>query len=489
MACTAVSSSSRWTELSANFAKAPFETLRNLQTDILQTRTHDIELLRALVGFILNLGLPSQHEPGTLAKAQIELTLQSLLLVAYLCNNIHHDCPCWSVVSLVVLRIWPPVIKWLSSVDFHKENLALLASFFGHMILLNNSKISEQVYGNARALQLILRMWDLGVDHSPLILHELPQCPMSSLMVALMTVHNDPGKLAHSFGTSSCRRERVWRGAHCRVDEIRSRSPRSPFTKPFVVTELLHILLIIQFCPKDHRDWTRIFTRDGLMEQTVGTLSTNMPPSMTTHLWKELKDLLNSVFELVLMPSSGSWSPLRKLECVLRGRFLEVLVITLAYPELEPRAPAQDYAVQTARDMLKHIASYAPYSSILHLLHRFENTVPSRLVSLAKSRSHSNASEYEHLPFMFQSALDSNPMDPDRPPIHLCDSGLHTHWGSLALEVKQCKNCHSVTYCSLECQIADWNNRHRKECKHLRWIHNHKRLHQWLLKNTTATSE
>ena len=38
-------------------------------------------------------------------------------------------------------------------------------------------------------------------------------------------------------------------------------------------------------------------------------------------------------------------------------------------------------------------------------------------------------------------------------------------------KIKKCKACKLVEYCSRECQVKDWKNGHKKDCKILRQQH------------------
>ncbi|KAG2016626.1 hypothetical protein CC2G_009779 [Coprinopsis cinerea AmutBmut pab1-1] len=46
----------------------------------------------------------------------------------------------------------------------------------------------------------------------------------------------------------------------------------------------------------------------------------------------------------------------------------------------------------------------------------------------------------------------------------ICDNDSHYPYASRTPMVARCSHCHSVVYCSRECQKKDWDQRHRREC-------------------------
>ncbi|KAH6907949.1 hypothetical protein BKA70DRAFT_1427782 [Coprinopsis sp. MPI-PUGE-AT-0042] len=448
--CRAATNFARWRKLPEQLRSQPAVNLAKILHALASAPSlHDHELLRCIISFLEDLP-PASASFAT----QTQLCQSSKTLGP----SYHDGC----------LR------------PQRTEQLMDAANLINGLIVCMKPAPDNDIILNTSTLQMILRLWkatDPSNNYRPLIVHDhATHCPITSLLYTALSTESSSGLLSEFLRSSSRERTRLWIAAGARAVELTKLRMMESVNITFALVNIKHTIDIVALCPKDHRDWVAMFDQRGPVPLLIHAVGLVTLGSRQAAVWVQAVEILRVVLGFVFNAGPETWSPLRKLSIAIRGDVLVLLMRSLTFV---PKGSSSEYFATT---LLRQIGSYSVYLPILPLLQRFENYLPSSLVSAVISRSKCSSDAYNDFAGFVQEALDYYPLYPSRSLLQVCDSRTHSLTSEQSRPTrksKQCSACHCTLYCSEECQTSDWS-RHRKECRHLRVAHLRKELHQWL---------
>ncbi|KAJ3519078.1 hypothetical protein NMY22_g13364 [Coprinellus aureogranulatus] len=167
--------------------------------------------------------------------------------------------------------------------------------------------------------------------------------------------------------------------------------------------------------------------------------------------------------------SAAHWRAVpHAFESVIKAGYLEVLVEGLSEHKIRSQGGAMS---EKSMEMVKQCCGRFPsmsrvlYPKIFELRGRQFNDG-----SFLDSTGHAER-WYE----FSMDALCAHYSDFETPP--LCDHIYCPRDRRTFTPSKACSSCHSLTYCSVECQKADWDALHRNECQAARAVHEQAMIH------------
>ncbi|KAJ2912142.1 hypothetical protein MD484_g8271, partial [Candolleomyces efflorescens] len=337
-----------------------------------------------------------------------------------------------------------------------------------------------------RLLELVLSIWirknRLGGRYIVATTHRI--CPILDMVQGL--VSHEPRKAAFlQLLEDEPRRVReIAHAIRVRILELGESYTEGDIGRHFALEQILEILAISGVVLSRYDRWLAFLVpkdSPNFLGVVVEVLVTISRGAVEESYLATLVRTIRRVCTLALRAGSNACPPLKKLLTILDGGILTLITRCLLH--LPPTNPAHVFAA----DIFQEIAAYG----IFHEVARFFAAGPGVWVAPADLRRANQLSARDInqecwevvRTFVVQIIQKYNRNMDHILTTNICDGLGHTHhrWQEAAgSDVRQCSRCHSVVYCSQQCQRNDWGQYHRYECSTQLAQYSLRRLSGWI---------
>ncbi|RXW13471.1 hypothetical protein EST38_g12382 [Candolleomyces aberdarensis] len=441
--------------------------LKSLHVHIKKNRDSDIDTCFSLIHLLDPTVIPSTGTFDSFEKA-FKDRMERVNLTLNIFFSVFDSIPAEDVSSKQALTTFfgkhlNDIFRWVML--FHSEGMFLPTCALTIIMLQSlDQNLLPRIMTSCRLLELILLIWmrkDRFGRYMVAATHRI--CPILD-MVQGFVIHEPRKALFLQLHEDKPRKMReIAHVVRVRILELKQRYLEGEIQRKFALEQIIKILEVSSVILSRYNRWLAFLVpKDSpnflcVVVEVLGTIS--QAATEESYL-AALARALRYVCRLVLRAGLNMCPLLMKLLTVLDRGLLTLIIQCLLY------LPPANTSRMCAADLFQEISAYAIFSEITRFFSKDGIlAAPADLRRIKEVPVGDQECWTVVRVFVAQAVQTFNRRKGQILTTKECDGLGHTHHQEVAdSDVRQCSRCHSVIYCSPECQRQDWEQLHHHEC-------------------------